>query len=85
MEGMVNTPVATTLPIAEPEIIPNRLEAMTAILPEPPVDLPAIRCPILIKVSAPPVPARIALKMLNIASMTAERPSMVPQIPVPLW
>lgn len=81
----MNTPVATTFPMAEPDIMPNRLDATTAILPEPPTERPVSRCPILMKVSAPPVPARMALKMLNMASMTAERPSIVPQMPVPLW
>lgn len=37
MEGIVNTPVATTFPIALPEIMPNKLLAITEILPEPPV------------------------------------------------
>lgn len=58
---------------------------MTAILPDPPTERPAMRRPILMKVSAPPVPERMALKMLNMASITADRPSMVPQMPVPLW
>ena len=43
MEGIVNTPVATTFPMALPEIIPNKLLAITEILPEPPVARPATR------------------------------------------
>ena len=81
----MNTPVATTLPMALPEIMPKREDAITATLPEPPVKRPVKRWPMRMKVSAPPVPERIAPKMPNMASMVALRPSMVPQMPRVLW
>ena len=68
--------------MALPEIIPNKLLAITEILPEPPVARPATRWPILINVSAPPVPDNIAPKIPNMARIVADNPSIVPQIPV---
>ena len=80
--GMVKVPVAITLAIALPEIMPNRPLEIRATLPSPPVEFPTSLWPILTKVSAPPVSLSMAPKMPNIASIVAEIPAIVLQIPM---